>query len=758
LSVGCALVAVCALVVLQLHHSRAAIQAREQSRLASQAKIIAENLAHQLQGVSNALSGVRYDVALADHTDGQQLRSVALKVLTDALPGVRGIVVLDANGAVVLSDRRGQTVADYAEGGTLKLPMDSPNYSMLYVSTPFKSSKGSYSIHLTKAFADADGRFAGAVSATLDPEYFETLVHSVLYAPRMIVNIIHGDGTLFADAPVDQRALGSNVSSGTMFARHVASGQTQSVLQGRVRSTDEDRMMALHTVFPAELQMDKPLIVTASRTLADVYAPWREEVRLYAALLGVLGISAVLVLHLSQQRRRAANQAVEEIRALERENAKRFEFGLRGADLGLWDWNVQTDALTVNARELQMLGYSEGEIDLKGDIWHKLIHPDDRRAVYTAFQAHIRSTRSGHTFEHRMLHKNGSIIWVLSHAMVLEQDAQGRPSRILGTHLDISQRKRAEAVLKESAQRLELAMKTGNLGFIDWHVPSGALVINPRGQEILGLPATGPVLDIEGWRRLRHPEDMARAEETLQAMLRGEAPTCICEYRVQHAGGAYIWIHVRAEMVERDAEGAPLRVMGTYRDTTERVQFEADLQRANDQLARLTLTDGLTGVGNRRLFDQKLAAEWLRCARQPQPLSLLLVDIDHFKLYNDHYGHQGGDEVLKRVAAILAHSVQRSGEIVARYGGEEFAILLPGSGPSAAAAVARACLAQLSEARIAHAASPVSPWLTLSIGIASAVPDATEAPESLVAAADGALYSAKRRGRSRVEHAAALEN
>jgi diguanylate cyclase (GGDEF)-like protein len=236
-------------------------------------------------------------------------------------------------------------------------------------------------------------------------------------------------------------------------------------------------------------------------------------------------------------------------------------------------------------------------------------------------------------------------------------------------------------------------------------------------------------------------------------MLRAEAPTCICEYRILHASGAYIWIHVRAEIVERDADGAPLRVMGTYRDTTERVQFEADLQRANDQLARLTLTDGLTGVGNRRLFDQKLAAEWLRCARQPQPLSLLLVDIDHFKLYNDHYGHQGGDEVLRRVADILARSVQRSGEIVARYGGEEFAILLPANGPHAAAAVARTCQAQLAEARIAHATSPVSAWLTLSIGIASAVPDAAEMPESLLAAADRALYSAKRRGRSRIEHA-----
>lgn len=189
----------------------------------------------------------------------------------------------------------------------------------------------------------------------------------------------------------------------------------------------------------------------------------------------------------------------------------------------------------------------------------------------------------------------------------------------------------------------------------------------------------------------------------------------------------------------------------TRLDMTPIVEKGLALERANEQLLRLSTTDGLTGIANRRLFDQTLQTEWQRCARNRASLSLLMIDIDHFKRYNDHYGHQTGDECLRQVARILVLCAKRSGELVARYGGEEFAILLPGTDATEAQAIAQRCLQQMHSARIPHADSPVSEWLTVSVGVASLVVSPGESRVTLVQQADSALYCAKRAGRARVE-------
>jgi len=186
-------------------------------------------------------------------------------------------------------------------------------------------------------------------------------------------------------------------------------------------------------------------------------------------------------------------------------------------------------------------------------------------------------------------------------------------------------------------------------------------------------------------------------------------------------------------------------------DVTELVNKSMALEGANAQLARLSTTDGLTGIGNRRLFDQTLQSEWQRSARGQQPVSLLMVDVDFFKRYNDRYGHLAGDECLRRVARILESCVKRSGELVARYGGEEFALLLPGTDAAEAQTVAQHCADEMAKARIPHPDSLASPWVTVSIGVATAMASPEVLPETLVAHADIALYRAKDAGRARFE-------
>lgn len=186
-------------------------------------------------------------------------------------------------------------------------------------------------------------------------------------------------------------------------------------------------------------------------------------------------------------------------------------------------------------------------------------------------------------------------------------------------------------------------------------------------------------------------------------------------------------------------------------DVTDLVDKSLALEHANEQLSRLSTTDSLTGLANRRLFDQSLQTEWLRSARSQQPISLLMIDVDYFKRYNDHYGHLTGDACLRQIAGILFDCAQRSGEVVARYGGEEFAMLLPGADSETARIMAQRCIDELHKAAIPHANSPVAPWLTISIGAATAVADPGLLPESLVQCADAALYRTKGSGRARFE-------
>jgi diguanylate cyclase (GGDEF)-like protein len=173
------------------------------------------------------------------------------------------------------------------------------------------------------------------------------------------------------------------------------------------------------------------------------------------------------------------------------------------------------------------------------------------------------------------------------------------------------------------------------------------------------------------------------------------------------------------------------------------------LAEANRRLEQLAASDGLTGIANHRVFEEHLQREWLRAQREGTELSLLMLDVDFFKAYNDALGHQQGDDCLRKVAAVAAEHAARPGDLAARYGGEEFAVVLPATGAAGAQAVAEEIRTSLAALAVAHPASPVSARLTVSIGIATRRPGRGEEAGSLVSAADAALYRAKREGRDR---------
>ena len=209
--------------------------------------------------------------------------------------------------------------------------------------------------------------------------------------------------------------------------------------------------------------------------------------------------------------------------------------------------------------------------------------------------------------------------------------------------------------------------------------------------------------------------------------------------------GSFYWVDTTI-IPFLDDQGKPYQYLSIRSDITRQKIFKSQ---AEQEYLR-AITDGLTKVANRRCFDDRLSIEWSRLMREQQWLSLILLDIDCFKRYNDHYGHQGGDNCLIEIAQTAAKQLKRSADLFARYGGEEFAVILPNTNRLGAIAVAELIQKAIRDLGIPHENSEVSPIVTVSMGIASLIPNSEQSPDHLIALADSFLYQAKKQGRNQL--------
>jgi diguanylate cyclase (GGDEF)-like protein/PAS domain S-box-containing protein len=268
------------------------------------------------------------------------------------------------------------------------------------------------------------------------------------------------------------------------------------------------------------------------------------------------------------------------------------------------------------------------------------------------------------------------------------------------------------------------------------------------------------VTEVLGWRpeellgdrtiRVIHPDDAPGMIAVFEKMRNG-LTTATLLYRARTRQGTYIPLEGHLRMLREPISGQPHEVVINSRDITDRVAAEEELKAAYAAMQRLAATDPLTGLANRRVFDEMLDREWRRGLREVSPLAVLLFDVDYFKRYNDALGHQAGDECLRIIAHCLADIVQRPGDLTARYGGEEFIALLPGTDVSGAVHIASRIQDALRRQAVPHPDSDCGQHLTLSMGVAALVPHIGMEAVHLVRAADRALYSAKKLGRNRLE-------
>ncbi|WP_018954910.1 GGDEF domain-containing protein [Thioalkalivibrio sulfidiphilus] len=282
---------------------------------------------------------------------------------------------------------------------------------------------------------------------------------------------------------------------------------------------------------------------------------------------------------------------------------------------------------------------------------------------------------------------------------------------------------------------------------IDWQTMQFAY-IGPQIEALLGWSQDSWV-SVEDWAQRMHPED--RDKVVNFCVSQSQAGTDHeADYRALTADGRYVWIRDVVHVV-RNEDGEVHALVGFMFDISERKKNEQELVRLQKELEDLSFKDGLTGVANRRMFDSVLSLEWSNARRNHQPLSLILLDIDYFKQYNDFYGHLQGDDCLMHVARILESAATRARDFIARFGGEEFVLVLPETDAPAAEKVAQRCRTLILDARIPHESSESLPFLTASLGVGTIIPSHGDEPSEFVDEVDRLLYKAKQEGRNRVE-------
>jgi diguanylate cyclase (GGDEF)-like protein/PAS domain S-box-containing protein len=269
--------------------------------------------------------------------------------------------------------------------------------------------------------------------------------------------------------------------------------------------------------------------------------------------------------------------------------------------------------------------------------------------------------------------------------------------------------------------------------------------IGPQIEALLGWSADS-WLSVDDWVSRMHPEDRERVVNFCVAQSKAGVDH-EADYRALTADGGYVWIRDVVHVL-RDEAGEVESLIGFMFDISERKKTEEQLTILQKRLEELSFKDGLTGVANRRMFDTVLEQEWRSALRNQLPLSLILVDIDYFKQYNDHYGHIQGDDCLRQVAATLASAAQRGRDFVARFGGEEFVFILPETDALAAQTIAERCRDLILQQQIAHPRSSVSPVLTISLGVGTITPQHDDVPLCFVELVDRRLYAAKQQGRN----------
>ena len=315
---------------------------------------------------------------------------------------------------------------------------------------------------------------------------------------------------------------------------------------------------------------------------------------------------------------------------------------------------------------------------------------------------------------------------------------------------------------EKAKRQVELALEAGDLGYWDWNLKTGEAYFNPTAHKIMGYKTGDIPSRLDAWMDLIHPDDRESLTKRIKQNLIKEQSNPE-ELRIRCKNGEYKWFAVKGKTYEREPDNKPDRALGVIYDIDKKKKeeriAEKKLEESQEAYKRLSkkleeaaVTDDLTGLPNRQGFNRQLIREWKRTGRTKQPLTVLIIDIDYFKYYNDSKGRLAGDQLLQKVADTLKKVFKRPSDYFARYGGDEFIALIPDTDWVGGIKLAETCRKTLERLKIPNTSAPQLNHVTISVGIGTVEPSEEKSPEELIKKADRALYKAKSNGRNRTEY------
>lgn len=398
----------------------------------------------------------------------------------------------------------------------------------------------------------------------------------------------------------------------------------------------------------------------------------------------------------------------------------------------------------------ESLGLTEEQI-LDGGLplLKKMVHPDDWAKTLQQF-SDVRKLLDGeiYEFEHRICNGDGNWRWIAYRECVLERSFDGTVKKVLLTSQDVTGLREAADQLRQANDDLEQLFENAPIGMAQVGLDGKWMYVNPALCQIVGYPKE-ELLQID-FQAITHPDDLDRDLDHVYAMLAGEISTYTMEKRYYRKDGQLIWILLCVSLI-RNTDGSPSRFVSQIQDITERklsdllnqeytqslVQHTDFLAEANQRLEMESRTDALTGIANRRLFVERLSHSIQHAHKAGRQLTAIMLDVDHFKKFNDDFGHKAGDIVLQKVADVLAMTCRES-DLPARWGGEEFIVLCADTDLWCAIKLAERLRKEIEEIELPYRS------VTASFGVASVGYD----PATFIDRADSALYAAKEAGRN----------